>query len=143
MGDEGVGVEAIRHLAAEDLPDTVEILDGGTGGFHLLAHFDGIDRLILIDAAADGAPAGTVRTLRPRFLTEFPRALTAHEIGLRDLLESATLLGRLPPTELVTVSVETPLATGVGLSPAVAAALPQVVAEVRALLTDVPAPDLE
>jgi len=134
MGDEGVGVLAARALAGAELGDDVTVLDGGTGGFHLLSCFDGIDRLILVDAAADGAPAGTVRSLQPRFLSEFPRALSAHEIGLRDLLETATLLGDLPPTELVTVSVEEPFEVGAELSPPVAAAVPVVVRRVRELL---------
>ncbi|KAB2960359.1 MAG: hydrogenase maturation protease, partial [Thermoanaerobaculia bacterium] len=134
MGDEGVGVRAAQRLAEMPLGEDIAVLDGGTGGFHLLSHFDAAERLILIDAALDGFPAGTVRVLRPRFLSDFPRALSAHEIGLRDLLETATLLGKLPPTELVTVSVRPPLELGLTLSPAVAAAVPEVIARVRELL---------
>lgn len=134
MGDEGIGALAAQALADEDLGDGVAVLDGGTGGFHLLSHFDGVDRLVLIDAAADGHPDGTVRTIRPRFLSEFPRALTAHEIGLRDLLESASLLGRLPPTELITISVSGPFEVGTALTPAIRAALPEVLSRVRTLL---------
>lgn len=134
LGDEGVGVVAAQLLANMVLGDHVEVLDGGTGGFHLLSHFDGIERLILIDAALDGHPPGTVRAIRPRFLNEFPRALSAHEIGLRDLIETATLLGKMPPTDLVTVSVAVPRDLGTELSPAVAAALPVVIARVRELL---------
>lgn len=142
MGDEGAGVAAAGLLAREPLGEAVEVLDGGTGGFHLLSHFDGTGRLILIDAALDGEPAGTVRAIRPRFLADFPRALSAHEIGLRDLLETATLIGTLPPTELVTISVAPPLAAGTGLSAPVAAALPRVVERVRELLAAAPAPPL-
>lgn len=36
MEDEGAGVEVIRRLEEQSLPENVEILDGGTGGFHLL-----------------------------------------------------------------------------------------------------------
>jgi hydrogenase maturation protease len=136
MGDEGVGVTAAHLLAREALGEDVEVLDGGTGGFHLLEYFEAGRRLILIDAALDGLPPGTVRVLRPRYLSEFPRALSAHEIGLRDLLETATLIGRMPPTELVTVSVEPRLEAGTGLSAPVAAALPRVLERVRGLLAD-------
>ncbi len=134
LGDEGVGVVAAQLLSKMKLGADVDVLDGGTGGFHLLSHFDGVGRLILIDAALDGHPPGTVRAIQPRFPSEFPRALSAHEIGLRDLIETATLLGRMPPTDLVTVSVATPLDLETTLSPAVAAALPAVVARVRELL---------
>jgi hydrogenase maturation protease len=140
MGDEGVGVTAAHLLARESLGEGVEVLDGGTGGFHLLSCFDGTRRLILIDAALDGRPAGTITVLRPRYLSDFPRALSAHEIGLRDLLETASLIGSLPPTDLVTVSVGLPLVAGTGLSEPVAAALPHVVGRVRELLAEASPP---
>jgi hydrogenase maturation protease len=138
MGDEGVGCAAVRLLAEMPRDAGVSVLDGGTGGFHLLGHLDGVDRLVLVDAADDGHPPGTVGVTRPRFLSDFPRALSAHEIGLRDLLETATLLGRLPPTDLVTISIATPLVVGTELSQKVASALPTVVAAVLQLLAAEP-----
>ena len=58
MGDEGVGVHVVRALEKQALPDGVECLDGGTGGFILLEPLQNADRIILIDAAADGNPPG-------------------------------------------------------------------------------------
>lgn len=42
-----------------------------------------------VDATIDGRPAGTVRVLEPRFASDFPRSLGAHDIGLRDLVAAA------------------------------------------------------
>jgi hydrogenase maturation protease len=135
MGDEGVGVHAARCLAAaEPLPPTVTVVDGGTGGFHLLSYFEEYDVLIMIDAVVDGRPPGTVGVLRPRYASDFPRALTAHDIGLRDLVESAALVGSLPPIHLVTVSIGELSGLSLELSPAVAAALPEVSALVHDLI---------
>jgi len=134
MGDEGVGVAVAHELSKLPLDEDVEVLDGGTGGFHLLASFDEVEHLVLVDAALDDRPVGTVRATRPRFLRDFPRALSAHEIGLRDLIETATLLGRMPPTALVTVSVAPPREVSMELSKEVAAAVPAAVAEVRRIL---------
>ena len=39
LGDEGVGVHAIRCLEKEAFPSSVRLVDGGTGGFHLLFFF--------------------------------------------------------------------------------------------------------
>ncbi|MBE2213147.1 MAG: hydrogenase maturation protease, partial [Opitutaceae bacterium] len=36
VGDEGVGVHVVQALQRQSWPDYVEIVDGGTGGFHLL-----------------------------------------------------------------------------------------------------------
>ena len=58
MGDEGVGVHVVRALEKHTLPADVECLDGGTGGFMLLEPLQNADRIILIDAAADGNPLG-------------------------------------------------------------------------------------
>jgi len=136
MGDEGVGVHAVRRLEATDLAARADFLDGGTGGFQLLGSFDGRERIILIDATMDGRPPGTVALLRPRFASDFPRSLSAHDIGLRDLVESASLLGSLPRIDLVTVSVADIQSLTLDLSPAVAASLDAVESAVRRLLED-------
>ena len=75
MGDEGVGVAAILHLEARGLSDYAELLDGGTSGFHLLGLFRNQRHLILIDAATDDQPLGTVSLIRPRYANDFtPRS---------------------------------------------------------------------
>jgi hydrogenase maturation protease len=138
MGDEGVGIHAIRRLQHERLPDNVCVLDGGTGGFHLLSLFQEYDPIIMIDATMDGKEPGTMTLLHPRFASEFPRTLSAHDIGLRDLLESATLLGSLPILHLVTVSIGTINPMTMELSSPVARALPAVVQTVMQICQNEP-----
>ena len=82
----------------------------------------------------DGAPPGTVRVLRPKFASDFPRALSAHDIGLRDLIESAILTGKLPDIHLVTVSIGDLNEMKTELSPEVSGAIPAVVSAVRGIL---------
>ena len=65
----------------------VECLDGGTGGFILLEPMQAAERIIMIDAAADGNPIGTVTRTVPRFARDYPPTLTAHDIGIKDLLD--------------------------------------------------------
>ncbi len=134
MGDEGVGVHVVRQLEKEPLPDGVACLDGGTGGFHLLEAMQRPKRLILIDACLDGAPPGTVRRLQPRFAADYPPTLAAHDIGLKDLLDSLYLLGNTPEVVLYTVSISTPTSLGMKLSEPVAAAIPKVAQRVLAEL---------
>lgn len=132
LGDEGAGVHAVRAMEGEDWPEHVTLLDGGTGGFHLLSFFQEYARIVLVDATMDGQPPGTVRLIRPRFSSDYPRTLSAHDIGLKDLVESAALLGLAPEVVLVVVSVATlPEGLDMGLSPEVAAALPRVAGLVR------------
>jgi hydrogenase maturation protease len=135
MGDEGVGVHAAARLGREDWPDGITVIDGGTGGFHLLSLLQDYEPVVMIDASADGRAAGTVGVLRPRFASDFPPSLSAHDIGLRDLVEATALLGRLPDLHLVTVSIDKITPMCLTLSPAVAGAVPRVVDTVRSIVS--------
>jgi len=134
MGDEGVGVHAARRLEREVLPPHVSVVDGGTGGFHLLSYLSDFDTVVMIDATMDGQPAGTVSVIRPRYASDFPRTLSAHDIGLRDLVESAALLRSLPTIHLVTVSIEAMQPMELSLSAPIERALSRVVAVVHRLV---------
>ena len=136
MGDEGVGVHAIRALEKERLPGGVELLDGGTGGFHLLSCLGEYPVVIVIDATMDGNEPGTVGITKLQFLSDYPRSLGAHDVGLRDLIESAALLGPLPVVHLVTVSITEIRSMTTELTPAVERALVTVVQSVQRILRE-------
>lgn len=136
MGDEGVGVHAIRELQKQSLPEHVHLLDGGTGGFHLLSYLENYSSIVMIDATMDGEPPGTVKVVKPRFASDFPRVLSAHDIGLRDLVESAALLGSLPETILITISIDSLHDLSTELSPPVQKALPLVSSMVKKVLQE-------
>lgn len=127
MGDEGVGPAVVRELEKMPwLPESIRVVDGGTGGFTLLEAMQAAEKVILIDAAADGAPSGTVRRLQPRYSKDYPRTLTAHDIGLKDLLDSFYLLGDAPNVTLFAVSIEDYQELSVELSPALRRVVPRV-----------------
>lgn len=125
MGDEGVGVHLAQRLAERPLPEGVDVLDGGTGGFHLTAYFESYPCLIMVDAALDGRPPGSIRRIEPRFSSDFPRAMSTHDIGLRDLVEGLHILGRLPRIFLYVVSVAELQNMHIGLSPEIEAVMPE------------------
>ena len=134
MGDEGVGVHAVRLLEQRAWPAGVALLDGGTGGFHLLSHVGACDILVMIDATLDGRPPGTITVIEPRYASDYPRALSAHDIGLKDLVDSAAILGSLPRVLLVTIAVASLQPMQMTLSPQIEASLPEVVATVERLV---------
>jgi hydrogenase maturation protease len=105
MGDEGIGVRSVEYMQERSLPGHAELLDGGTGGFHLLSLFQEYKRFVIIDATMGTGPTGEIHVLKPRFASEFPRSLTSHDIGLRDLMQSAELIGELPHIFLVTINI--------------------------------------
>jgi hydrogenase maturation protease len=140
LSDEGVGIHVVRALEAAGLPPGVDVLDGGTGGFRLISCFQEYDHLVLVDACLDGQPVGTTAVIQPRFASDFPRALSAHDIGLRDLIESVALLGPLPNMFLVTISVAAEQPHGIELSGPVQAAVPRAAAQVRQLAASLASP---
>jgi hydrogenase maturation protease len=105
MGDEGVGVYVVNTLEKAALPADTTLLDGGVGSFLLLEPMQNADRVILIDATIDGQKTGTVRRLRPRFSKDYPATLTAHDIGLKDLIDAFYLMGKTPDVTLFAISI--------------------------------------
>ena len=126
MGDEGIGVRVVNAVEEAALPKGVECLDGGTGSFLLLEPMQNAEKVILIDATIDGNPAGTIRRLRPKFSAEYPPTLTAHDIGLKDLLDAFYLMGKVPDVTLFAVSITDFQDMQTELSPELCAVVPQV-----------------
>ena len=126
MGDEGVGVHVVRHLEKTGVPEGVELLDGGTSSFLLLEPMQRARKVILIDATLDNQPPGTVRRLTPRFSTDYPRTLTAHDIGLKDLLDTFYLLQGPMDVVLFAVSIASLQEIGMELSPEIEARVPEI-----------------
>jgi hydrogenase maturation protease len=134
MGDEGVGVHVVRALEQHSLPANVECLDGGTGGFVLLEPLQSAGRIILIDAAADGNPPGTVTRTTPKFSRDYPPTLTAHDIGVKDLLDVFYIQGGGPDVVLYAIAIDPQQPISMELSPAIAKAAKVAVAEILAEL---------
>ncbi|MBN8686993.1 MAG: hydrogenase maturation protease [Chitinophagales bacterium] len=133
MGDEGVGVHAAQKLLSSGLPEYVDVVDGGTGGFHLLEYFEKYNRVILVDATLDGQKAGTIRLIKPKYAADFPKSMSTHDIGLRDMVNSLQLLDKIPEMYLFVVSIEFIQQQGVEMTDEVEAAMPELLNQVTEL----------
>ena len=127
MGDEGVGVHVVRALEKHSLPANVECLDGGTGGFILLEPLQNAGHIILIDATDDGNPPGTVTRTVPRFSADYPPTLTAHDIGVKDLLDAFYMQSGEREVVLYAISIDPKQPISMELSPALAASAEEAV----------------
>jgi hydrogenase maturation protease len=143
MGDEGIGVYVVREIEKHTLPAGVECLDGGTGGFTLLEPLEDADRIILIDAASDGNPIGTISRTTPQFSRDYPPTLTAHDVGMKDLLDMFYIQGGTHEIILFAVTIDPKQPIRMSLSEEgekwAAAAAEQILAELRANAPAVPA----
>jgi hydrogenase maturation protease len=127
--DDGLGVRAAQWLAKQDLPPGVQVEELGTPGWGLVNHFQGWQRVFLIDAVQMGTKPGTCRRLganETRLISE-NQSISLHEPGLADSLSLAQALNLLPE-EIILFGVE-PAFTGPGLelSPEVQKSIPSIV----------------
>ncbi len=128
-GDDGVGVEAVLRLARlHHFGPDVRIADGGTLGLSLLPSLESARNVIVVDAIRCQRPAGEIVALEAGdVLPALRERLSPHEIGVWDLLWAARLRGTAPERIAIVGVVPASLDVGVGLSPAVAAAMPALV----------------
>ena len=137
LGDEGVGIHAVRALTRDyRFPPAVEVLDGGTAGMELLAPVRQARHLVVIDAIDAGAAPGTCLRLSDGEVPAFfgRSRLSPHQVGLSDVLAVARLAGWSPSSVAVYGIQPERLEPSLELSPRIAAALPAVLREVVAEL---------
>jgi hydrogenase maturation protease len=136
MSDDGVGPKVIALLQQNsDLPEGVSLLDGGTLGLDLLPYLEKVQRLIIVDAVEIGKPAGTcVRLVGDEVPMALETKLSPHQMGMKDLLAVARLMGHLPD-EIVLIGVQPAcLEMDTELTPLVAAAIPTLLTMIQAEL---------
>ena len=98
LQDDGFGVEVVRRLAAESLPEWVRVADFGIRGVHLAYEMlDGdYDAAILVDAAPRGEEPGTVYLIEPDIEsvdTREPVSLDAHGMDPQVVLQTIKTFG--------------------------------------------------
>lgn len=132
LSDDGVGVHTIQRLQeVAQLPEEVQVVDGGTSGLDLLHYLERVSHLIIVDAVETGRAPGTLMRITgdqvPAYLS---LKMSPHEIGLPDMLFAAKLRD-LYPEEVAIWGVQ-PATTEVGLdlSPPVMAQLDVLVEKV-------------
>ena len=87
MGDDGVGLEVVRRLAAAGPWPGVRIVEAGSDSLVLAELWAGEEEVWLVDALLGGAPPGTVRLLEHDELLALPqRHATAHHLSLPENL---------------------------------------------------------
>ena len=135
LQDEGLGVHTLRGMQELDWPENIELLDGGTGGFVLLSLFNEYDQFIIIDATLSNEPLGTIKVIEPKFAKDFPRSLSTHDLGLKDLMESAQLLGKMPKIYLIIVNINPKQEMSLELTSETKKIIPEIISTARKIVT--------
>ena len=103
LGDEGVGVHAVRALQRETFPPEVEILEVGTAILDALPALERADRVIVLDAMKYDGDPGTVYRIALRKCERSQSIASMHGF---DIFRVLALTGRKMPPEVLVFGVE-------------------------------------
>jgi hydrogenase maturation protease len=124
-GDDAAGLAVAQRI--HSIPAHAQT----TGSYELIDMWSEVDDVVIVDGMHSGAPAGTVRVfdLEKDPLPPGTFAST-HAIGLREAVEMARRLGRLP-SHLTVYGIEVDnVKPGFRMTPAVRRAVAEVAAEI-------------
>ena len=133
LKDEGIGVHVVHTLFQDIGPDRpdVNIIDGGTSPDTFLL-LEGVQKLIVVDAANGGNTPGSVYRFHPNDILSPAKCITSlHQIDLFDGLKMMGLSG-IKPDDIVIIGIEPrDINWGLELSAELKEKLPQIIKVVK------------
>ncbi|MGZ5395963.1 MAG: hydrogenase maturation protease, partial [Mycobacterium sp.] len=132
------GPVVFRRAPGELAAPPVKVVDYGIRGMHLAYDLlDGCAALVLIDAVPNQGAPGTVHVFEADHESRSPTArLDAHAMDPGAVFASLSALGGTPPHTVVIGCEVDSVEEGIGLSEAVADAIPDAVRAVQNVVTD-------
>lgn len=138
-GDDAVGLRVAASLRKR-LPPWVTVMEATGEVVSLASCWEGLGRLVIVDAARSGAAPGTVHRFDARRpLPAHFGSLSSHGLGVASAIEMARALGTLPREAVVYAIEGERFGLGEDLSPRAAAAVSLLVDRVLGELAAVPA----
>ena len=137
LTDDAVGVRAAELLAERLAGTPVDVVQSAWGGMRFVDLLAGYDRAVIIDAIEwQQGPPGTIYRLTPDQAIPTLRAVSYHDVSLGTAMALGRSLDIPLPGDIVFFAVEALEARTFGehLTPAVQAALPELVQRVEAQL---------
>ncbi|PKM82506.1 MAG: Ni,Fe-hydrogenase maturation factor [Firmicutes bacterium HGW-Firmicutes-13] len=129
MADEGIGVHIVKKMESLELPENVELLDGGTAALDLIPYLKGKDKIIIIDCIDTDDPAGTIYRLAPEDLEDIKTFTISsmHQIGLAETIKMSRLLGNEADVIIIGITPKTYSEYSLEISPELESITPKVI----------------
>jgi hydrogenase maturation protease len=98
MTDEGVGVHTVNEFEKRyEVPDYVELIDGGAAGLDLIPFIEGREKGLMVDAVNFDREPGYIDTLENEAIpVRLATKASMHHLGLMDVLSIVKLSGNYP-----------------------------------------------
>ncbi|MCU0849089.1 MAG: HyaD/HybD family hydrogenase maturation endopeptidase [Spirochaetes bacterium] len=130
--DDGIGVHVVNRIQESgiDIPDDVEIIDGGTAGFDLIPLMQGRSKIVIVDALkVDDAP-GSIYRFRPESLADDRKVFSLHEFGIKKIIDTLRIMGEAPEVEIIGIVPQDITTLDIGLSSAVMESIPKAIEQI-------------
>lgn len=108
LKDEGIGIHVIEKMQSLNLPNNVELIDGGTLGPDLIDFIENKDKVIIIDAVEFNQKPGTILKFSPEdFKAGQVKELSLHEVGLTEALDLVKKFNKTKfPKEILIIGIQ-------------------------------------
>jgi len=128
LKDEGVGVWIVEEITKRNLPENIEVIDGGTASLDILTSLNKINKLIIIDALKGNEKPGTVYRLHPEDLPAISDScMSVHQVNIIEGLKIAQKTGNTPQ-ETVIIGVEPEVINwGLGVTAGINKKFPEII----------------
>ncbi|SRR5690554_3375298 len=120
LSDEGFGVHCIQYLEKNyQLPENVEVIDGGTGGILLAPFIEEHDELYVIDVVDIEDAPGSVHYFTDADMRcgDIQTRMSPHQVGMLDILDICRIRGMVPDKVHFIAVVPESLEPGMELTP--------------------------
>ncbi|MCT7553884.1 HyaD/HybD family hydrogenase maturation endopeptidase [Aliarcobacter butzleri] len=117
--DEGIGIYASEYIRQNyEFDDkNLEIIDGGTLGFKLMAYFQEYDNVIILDTVSIEDTAGSIYRLPSEVLLGLGNyRKTAHEVEIVEMLEIVSVLDSHANVTIMGIIPEDIISVEIGLT---------------------------
>ena len=117
--DEGIGIYASEYIRQnyEFDDENLEIIDGGTLGFKLMAYFQEYDNVIILDTVSIEDTAGSIYRLPSEVLLGLGNyRKTAHEVEIVEMLEIVSVLDSHANVTIMGIIPEDIISVEIGLT---------------------------
>jgi hydrogenase maturation protease len=136
MGDDALGLEVIRELETESLPEQVRLVYAGASPLDILGELAGIQKLIVIDAVTGIAPGEIIKKRCALHHTDIPVTETeTHGIGLGQTLRLAQELHPGIVIVLIGAGIEPAAAPGTPLHDSLRQMIPALIETIKDEIT--------
>ncbi len=116
--DEGVGIYASKYLEQNyEFDGELEIIEGGTLGFKLMAYFQEYDNVVILDTVSIEDKAGEIFRLPSDVLLGLGQyRKTAHEVEIVEMLEICSVLDKHAEVTILGIIPEDIVSVEIGLT---------------------------